>query len=144
MVYKKSDQPTKLEMIEFICNYREIYSNNPMDYDWIIQQPIKKIMGIYYDCLENFKTQIAKRNSVESQISFDDLFEQSLENLNKDDIPEDMTFEEYASLLAGEYEILENNNDYYDENNHLLSDIQRMERRENAKVNRGFSRVLSL
>lgn len=136
MGYKKLEEPTKNEMIEFICDYRELYTDKPMDYDWIVQQPLHKIKGIYHGCLNKYNNEDKEQQRPEkkTQITIDELLD--AEEQNKDDIPLGMTAEEYQSLLNGEYIIT--GMPCYDSNGRLINDIQRQElcERENAKLRR--------
>lgn len=113
------------EKIDYILSYRESIGK-PIEFEWLVQQPKKVINGIYYEILNNKQKKSAENtNQLTIDEVYDDLISQQLEDEFNDAL--------WRDFMAGNFEIKDSTDDIYDEDGLLLNDVQRLERRENAR-----------
>ena len=113
------------EKIDYILSYRESIGK-PIDLEWLLHQPKKIINGIYYEILNKKKNKSAEDSN---QLTIDEVYSDLISQQLEDEINDAL----WRDFMAGNFEIKDKTDDIYDEEGHLLNDIQRLERRENAK-----------
>ncbi len=113
------------EKIDYILSYRESIGK-PIEFEWLVQQPKKVINGIYYEILNNKQKKSAENTN---QLTIDEVYSDLISQQLEDEINDAL----WRDFMAGNFEIKDKTDDIYDEEGHLLNDIQRLERRENAK-----------
>ena len=113
------------EKIDYILSYRESIGK-PIEFEWLVQQPKKVINGIYYEILNNKQKKSAENTN---QLTIDEVYSDLISQQLEDEINDAL----WRDFMAGNFEIKDKTDDINDEEGHLLNDIQRLERRENAK-----------